>query len=989
MNADQLQQVEVLFQAALERAPAERAAFLAAACGSNAALLAQVQTLLSAHERSGNLTEMLPQEVTAPEAQTTMTFGRQLGAYHVTTLLGRGGMGEVYLAEDTRLGRQVALKLLPREFTRDVDRVRRFEREARAASALNHPNIITIYDLGRADDTYFIATELVAGQTLRQQMVTARPSLPEALAVITQIASALTAAHQAGVIHRDIKPDNVMIRPDGLVKVLDFGLAKLIKQPPLIAANGTTSLNTGTTPGVVIGTLPYMSPEQVRGLVVDARTDIFALGVILYELVAGHRPFAGETSSDLIAAILSSAPPPLAQVVPEVPAELQHIVSRALRKKADERYQTSQELLTDLKDLQRNLEFATQLERVQSSQASGKVTPVKTGVTVTKDTQETAVTRDTLETTISPGLSGVTNHRKLRLGTALALSLIILAGIGIALYSLLSRSAPAPATPFQTMKLTRVTTNGNVLRAAISPDGKYIAHVVDDGKGQSLWVKQVVTGVSAQIIPPADDAYQALVFSPDSNYVYYVQDTGLYRVAVLGGAPRRITREVLGQVAPAPDGKRLAIVRSYADAGRNDLIIINVDGTGEQRLVSRQYPDGISSPTWSLDNKLIAYLTVATDANSRYANVALVSAAGGAEQLLTANRWPGLEQVSWLADGSGLLLTAADEASNDTQIWHLSYPGQVGRRVTNDLHNYSGVSATSDASALVSVQTDQISNIWVVPNAQASQARQLTFGLGKLEGVMGLDGINKDKIIYISRASGTPDLWSMNADGSNQTQLTTNGKNNIRPALSPDGRYIAFSSNIVAEANIWRIDSDGSNLKRLTSGDGEAAPHWSPDGRWIVYQGLKDGKPLLWKLAIDGGAPMALTSTSVGRPVISPDGKLIACYYYDEQDASAAWKLGVIPFDGGPPIKLLALPKTVDRLTPLRWTADGRGLTFIDTHNGVSNIWRQPLEGGAPQRLTDFQTGLLFNFAWAGDGKQLVCARGVVNKDVVLISNFK
>jgi eukaryotic-like serine/threonine-protein kinase len=364
MNSpERLKQVAELFHRALDHEPSQRVSFLAQACAADPELLQKVQALLLAQEQlSGFMDAPAFEAAPVAEAESTPQFemGRTLGHYRIVTLLGRGGMGEVYLAQDTKLHRRVALKLLRASFTRDSQRMKRFEQEACAASALNHPNILTVYDLGQADGFNFIATEYVEGETLRQLIKRHKVTLGQALEIAIQVAAALATAHAAGIIHRDIKPENVMLRPDGLIKVLDFGLAKLT-EPLDPQAKASSLLRIETDPGMVMGTVSYMSPEQARGVAVDARSDSFSLGVVLYETLTGRPPFAGETASDVIVSILEKEPAPLAWYWPETPAELQRIVTKALRKDREARYQTIKDLLLDLKSLQQNLDFEAKL----------------------------------------------------------------------------------------------------------------------------------------------------------------------------------------------------------------------------------------------------------------------------------------------------------------------------------------------------------------------------------------------------------------------------------------------------------------------------------------------------------------------------------------------------------------------------------------------------------------------------------------------------
>ena len=383
MKPERWKQINDLLVTALEHEGVERAAIVKEACGGDQGLRQEVESLLASHEQASDFLEASMAGAAAQlllKDQGHLTAGQQIDHYKIISLLGVGGMGEVYLVRDTKLGRQAAIKLLPSHFTKERDRLRRFQQEARAASALNHPNIITIYELGEFGSAQYLATEFIDGETLLQYMNNSRSrddrndqpvtangmKLSEVLEISIQLASALTAAHFAKIVHRDIKPTNIMVRPDGYIKILDFGVAKLTEQFPdgqypddeLSARDQMT-----TRPGEVVGTASYMSPEQARGLPVDARTDIWSAGVVLYEMIAGHRPFEGPTRSDVIASILQKDPPPLVRRAPSVPAALERIVMKALRKRRSERYQTVEDLAFDLKSLKQQLEFEAKMER--------------------------------------------------------------------------------------------------------------------------------------------------------------------------------------------------------------------------------------------------------------------------------------------------------------------------------------------------------------------------------------------------------------------------------------------------------------------------------------------------------------------------------------------------------------------------------------------------------------------------------------------------
>jgi serine/threonine protein kinase len=380
MTPRMYEQVNELFHAALEVEPGERAAYLTEACGGDQELLSEVERLLAGHERAGNFLNIpaveaaseffVKDQVRSPASPLASSLiGRQIGHYRINLLLGKGGMGEVYLARDLQLDRNIAIKFLPAEFTWDQSRVQRFEREARAASALNHPNIITIHEIGQADGLHFIATEFIDGQTLRQRIEEGEPKLLEALEIAAQATNALSAAHAAGIIHRDIKPENIMLRLDGYVKVLDFGLAKLIERRPGESGGKdsfseySTAIHSVTSPGTILGTVSYMSPEQARGLRVDARSDLWSLGVVLYEMLSGRPPFQGDSQTDVLVSILEREPKSLKDSLPGAPSDLDKIVRKALAKDLNARYQTARELRADLEALKHSLVFESELER--------------------------------------------------------------------------------------------------------------------------------------------------------------------------------------------------------------------------------------------------------------------------------------------------------------------------------------------------------------------------------------------------------------------------------------------------------------------------------------------------------------------------------------------------------------------------------------------------------------------------------------------------
>src|SRR5438477_5127425 len=439
MTPERWQQVGKLYQAALALPPDEREAFLDDACVGDTALRREVESLLGAEERAGSFLASGAMKDVAKmlvEDKSVLLVGKELGHYHVLSLLGSGGMGEVYLAEDTRLKRKVALKLLPAELTANRDRLLRFEQEAQAASGLNHPNIITIHEIGQVDGMNFIVTEFIAGETLRGRMATERMDLPVVLDVAIQAASALAAAHAVGIVHRDLKPENIMLRPDGLIKVLDFGLAKLTEpRTANVNSEAATVARVDTKMGTVMGTAQYMSPEQARGLKVDARTDIFSLGVVLYEMLAGRAPFTGETTADIVSVLLQKEPQPLSTLAPDTPAELQSIISKALRKDKDERYQTVKDLLIDFTTLKQELEFIAKLERSTPSKAHVSASTASGGQSRATIDQSDASTLEVSRARATSSAEYVVNRIKQHKLAAVVALLVIASGlVGLATY---------------------------------------------------------------------------------------------------------------------------------------------------------------------------------------------------------------------------------------------------------------------------------------------------------------------------------------------------------------------------------------------------------------------------------------------------------------------------------------------------------------------------------------------------------------------------
>ena len=936
-----------------------------------------------------------PQEVTVP-------LGTKLGRYEIRSKIGEGGMGEVYLVEDAQLRRRVALKILPDDLAANQDRMRRFIQEAQAAAALNHPNIAHIYEIGEADGVNFIAMEFIDGLTLRDLIHVKQIDLSKLLRYLQHAAEGLAKAHAAGIAHRDLKPDNIMVTRDGHAKILDFGLAKLIEaqRSPRDGTDPSSEIATAvmqqhSIPGMVMGTVGYMSPEQAQGKTkeIDHRSDIFSFGCILFEAATGKRAFEGKDALDSLHKIVHAPTPQIKDFTASAPDELQRIVRRCLAKEPDKRYQSIREVAIELEELHQELKGAAELE-YSSQPASGAATG-KFGV------------RATIHSTSSAEylFSEIKRHKG-RAFLVLGVIGVLVAGLAFGLYKWVGQRPRGG--PSQALKISRLTASGKALEAAISPDGKWVVYVQKDGSEQSLWIRQIATNSIIQIVPPAEVRIGRETFSPDGNYVYYFiiepnSPAGvLYQAPTIGGPPRKVLTNIGSPIAFSPDANRISFIRDdKASTGEDQLIVANADGTGERKLAARKGDKWFSNEGcgWSPDGRVIACPAGKYTKKGVVDFVIAVDAETGEQKEFTSAEFLYVGRVSWLADGGGVVLNAADFPSNFGQLWFISYPRGEAYKITHDLIAYGGTSVTADSMSLVTVQNDATANIWIAPAGDVAHAKQITYA--KFEGavndgsVLGTNGgvswTPDGRVVYVSLSSGNLDVWIMNSDGSGQKQLAADPAGDVDPVVSPDGRYIVFASLRRGLPSLWRMDLDGGNLKQLTDQD-DSKPQISPDSKWIIFNSWRSpsGRSTLWKISIDGGQSVQVVDKFTSSCGISPDGKLIACFYKDEQVNSPV-RIMILPFEGGQPLKMFAAPGTdpISWDAGLAWTPDGRGITYVDSAGGSPNLWSQSLDGGPPKKLTDFKENGVWRYSWSRDGKQLALTRGTIKSDVVLIKDFR
>ena len=917
-----------------------------------------------------------------------MLSGTKLGRYEIRQKIGVGGMGEVFLAHDIQLDRSVALKVLLPEFCLDAERVQRFKLEAKAASALNHPNIITIHEIDETDDKLFIATEFVDGETLREKIEKGELTFLDTIRIAQQVADALAVAHTAHIVHRDIKPENIMIRADGYAKILDFGLAKPTRQST--GAEDKTVQMIKTQPGMVMGSVRYMSPEQARGRETDERTDVWSLGVVLYEMLTGKNPFEGETISDSLAALIHVEPEP-----PEdVPEELHWIIRKALKKNASERYQNIKDFALDLKDLRLQMERnsdenrAVNLEKFATSENKTLIHH-----TFSAD-NPTGKKKGWYQTQINTGANSIG-------GRVLPISVILLAAMFVFgawwFRSAIFGNSPPP---FSSSQVSRLTENGKSHLPEISPDGKYIAFVTNESGLNSLKVRQAATDSTVQIVPPTNLEFRMPTFSPDGDYIFYNSVNAgvgtVYQVPTLGGTAKKIIADVDTKISFSPDGKQFVFARHNPNKGGDTVIIANSDGSNPQSFINNQEIgfDMITETVWSPDGShiLLGALKRSGDGLERI-NILAVSVKDKKSRFVGEKTWIGASSFNWLTDGSGILFIAKNESEESLQIWHLAYPNGEARQITNDISDYDTLSLADDGKTMVTTKVDTISSFWTfAPNSK--ELKQIITETRNYAGFSGIEQGANGKIYYTKRSGKEINIWEADEDGKNERQITSGSLINISPVVSTDGKFILFSSNRKDGFRIWRTDIDGTNPVQLSteSNGGDFKPQISNDNQTAVFtrHSKEGGRAVLMKVSTGGGEVKRLlpeSDFSQMMPKISADGKHLAYFShkFDEQTLDLQNKLTIRQFDGKEAGKV-EKEMSIGFGKSYAWSPDGKSLTYVNS-DGIPNLWNYPLSDEKPKPLTDFNAGKIINFAWSNDGKKLFIVRGIFNSDLVLIKD--
>ncbi len=896
-------------------------------------------------------------------ADSSSLAGQSVSHYHVVEKLGGGGMGVVYKAEDTRLLRFVALKFLPNDVAKDKHALARFKREAQAASALNHQNICTIYDIGEERDRAFIAMEYLEGQTLRHLIQQHPLPTNQVLNLTIQIADALDAAHGRSIIHRDIKPANIFVSDRGQAKILDFGLAKVasrnvIEPADMTAATADASDDSLTSPGSAVGTVAYMSPEQVRGDKLDARSDLFSFGVVLYEMATGHMAFPGKTSGVITDGILNHPPVSPIRLNPDLPARLEEIINKALEKNREVRYQHASEIRADLQRLKRD----TDSGKLPASTQPPEATPV--------------VSR------------AAANQRK---GLFLAGFMIVVLLVAIS-YTLRSHNrSKGLEAPFQNFTITKLTDSGNLTAAAISPDGKYVVNVVRDNGMESLWLRNIPTNSDTQVFAPARTHYASVQFSPDADHIYFRRDEdnvqgGLYRAPVLGGNPHIVAKNMWAGVSFSPDANRMSFIRFPTEqqdikSMHLDLVTADLEGGEEKELLALDFPPMINSPAWSPDGKVIAIIS--GDKTARSSMLIAVDKDGGKQQTVFTTTEIRLANPVWLPDGSGLLVLYSERKAKTErrQIGFVSYPEGKFRSITHDTSSYSKMSVSHDGGTLTTIQEEQSYKLYLMPSGEKTEEHATAI---TPRGVAYMFSWADEKTLILGDSGK---LYRINDRGEGRTLLMEGSPYSLGwSAPCQYGRYIAFAArdpkSSSGDTTLWRLDTTSNETMKLTRGTYDASPICSPDGKWIYYVSPNGAEPKLQEVSVDGSTSKTVTGMEILPGIdVSRDGRFLAFWSGDIFGVINAESLRVVtkfPMDP-------RMGSSNGLATYPRFTPDTRALAYTIHENGVDNIWAKRIDGTPAYPITSFKSDEIHDFHWSPSGERLGIVRGRTESNVVLI----
>ena len=864
--------------------------------------------------------------------------GTKLGPYEVLSPLGAGGMGEVYRARDPRLGREVAVKILPAGYSKDPERLRRFEREARATAALNHPNILAVFDIARQDESPYIVSELLDGETLRDRLHAGALPVKKVIDYALQILRGLAVAHDRGIFHRDLKPENIFVTRSGQIKILDFGLAKLSmpESESLDDLSARPTMEATTGRGVLLGTMGYMSPEQLRGQPGDARSDLFSFGVVLYEMLSGRRPFHGKTTADTISAVLSEDPPELVVTCRDVPPMLERIVRHCLEKDPAARFQSA-----------RDVEFNLDSMSILASSSPLAVT-------------------------------GVRSRKRWLIAAAVVL---LMAGFGT--WTLFTRSRQTVQNPLSDAQFTPLTNfEGAETDPGISPDGKFVAFISDRSGKFDIWLIQAnggsLTNLTQGHIGDARGPLRAIGFSGDGSQVWSAgtPDRRLMLWPLMGGAPHNFLDEHAAEVAWSQDGTRL--VYHTWEPG-DPVFVADHNGANPRQIV--QNAPGLHNhyPVWSRDGRWI-YLVRGRPA-TREMDLWRISPDGGEPEQLThlntdvAYPTPINERT--------ILFVAHNEDGAGPWLWAFDIVARTSRRLSPGLEQYAALAATADGRRLAVNVVNPTVGLWTVPiSGRVVEEKEVeAFPLPTVRAQAPRFG--GGSLFYLSSRDGADGLWSYRDGQSLEIWNGSEGALQSPPAVSADGKSVAFALKRSGKQQMHVMDADGTRLQPLSREvDARGAASWSPDGKWIVTAGSDGNGAGLFKIPVDGGPPVRIAKGSLLDPVWSPRGNLIV--YCGTQVFTRAPLLGVHP--DGTPEKLpeIMVQREGERA---RFLPDGSGLVYmLGSTLAGQDFWLLDLSTMRSRRLTRLSNpAVMRTFDITSDGSRIIFDRLRENSDILLI----
>jgi Tol biopolymer transport system component len=869
--------------------------------------------------------------------------GTRLGPYEIVSQLGQGGMGIVFRARDTKLERDVAVKVLPRNLAEDQDALSRFEREAKAVAALSHPNILAIHDFGREEGVVYAAMELLEGETLRQRLQDGALPPRKAVEIALEIASGLAAAHEKGIVHRDLKPENVFLLGSGQVKVLDFGLARMDPVAPESTDVPTISLS--TEPGRVMGTVGYMAPEQVRGKAVDARADIFSFGAVLYEMLTGKRAFRGESPVETLNAILKEDPPSLFESTQNVSPALERIVRRCLEKRPEERFRTAHDL----------------------------------GIAL--DAISTASTRSLTAETIAAAEGRPAARGRLLERLGLLLAGAALAGGGMLAWEWTHPEEANGAAVFRWMSFS-----GRDSSPAVSPDGRTIAFTSDRDGQTRIWLKQVTGEGEAPLTTGPDDFPR---FSPDGTQILFARpdgaSTSLYRAAVLGGEARRLV-EGATEGDWSPDGKGIAFLRLQSEGGQTVTVVAVALADGSDVREVAKVPGGMRAPRWSPDGREIAIVPVpgALLAGAQQGVVVVSVDDGKVRTVPSPDARRNISAAAWTARGEIVYLQAESvvSAAGSTAML-VRQDAKTGRLAAQTWSPSSALvlDVLGDGRAVFDTRSPR-QNLREVTLAAggATESRWLSRGESTdRQPVYSPDG---QWVAFSSNRGGGMNLWLVSTATGNLRRVT-DAHVNWDPAFTPDGKRLLWSSNRGGNFEIWTADADGGGPRQVTQDGGNAEnPTATRDGQWIVYSSGNPQKAGLWRIRPDGTGAAQLVKGRVSLPDTSPDGRHVVYRVFSGKYPAI---LRVVRVEDGraEPFEIAvdARRRTTVTLGRARWMPDGKAIAFVgQDEEGGFGIYVQDFEPGQDTAATRRKLGRFSpdiaaeSFGLAPDGTRLVVA---------------